>query len=235
MLTINDLIKDVYSPPTTNPSRICKCVDKTLGEFLELYSTLSNTSTPKESYLTELNKILDALQDVGALSLGGVHKNGVRKVTSFDDAVWKDTNTKYLRVVNRVDVEHIIDFSTAISDQNVVTESTQPFDTLVAMKYIQKQLNARQRGLEFNLTLQDMKTLLKTKTCFYSGVKLTLTGQTALSLDRKDDKLGYVKGNVVACASIVNQIKNELLEKNMCNGLTNAQIKRMLSSFINVI
>lgn len=56
MLTINDLIKDVYYPPTTNPSRICKCVDKTLGEFLELYSTLSNTSTPKEPYLTELNR-----------------------------------------------------------------------------------------------------------------------------------------------------------------------------------
>lgn len=235
MKTINDLIKDVYFPPEQNPSRICKCVEKTLGEFLELYSTLSNNSKPKESYLTELNKILDALQDVGALSLGGVHKNGVRKVSSFDDAVWKDVNTKYLRVVNRVDVEHTIDFSTAISDQDVVTESTQPFDTLVAMKYIQKQLNAKQRGLEFNLTLQDMRTLLKKKTCYYSGVKLTLSGETALSLDRIDDSIGYTKENTVSCASVVNKVKNELLEKNMCNGLTNAQIKRMLSSFINVI
>lgn len=235
MLTINELIKDVYSPPTTNPSRICKCIEKNLEDFLVLYISLSNTSKPKDSYLTEFNKILDALQDVEALSLGDVLENGIRKINTLNEAVWKDVNPKYLRVTKRVNVNHNIDFNAPMTEQGVVLESTQPFDTLVAMKYVQKQLNAKQRGLDFTLTLQDMKTLLKKKTCYYSGVQLTLSGETSLSLDRINDELGYIPSNVVACASIVNQIKNELLEKNMCKGLTNAQIKRMLSAFVNIV
>lgn len=235
MLTVNELIKDVYSPPTTNPSRICKCIEKNLEDFLVLYISLSNTSKPKDSYLTEFNKILDALQEAEALSLGGVLNNGIRKINTLNEGVWKGVNPKYLRVTKRVNVEHNIDFNTPMTEQGVVLESTQPFDTLVAMKYIQKQLNAKQRGLDFTLTLQDMKTLLKKKTCYYSGVQLTLSGETSLSLDRIDDELGYIPSNVVACASVVNQIKNELLEKNMCKGLTNVQIKRMLSSFVNIV
>ena len=34
---------------------------------------------------------------------------------------------------------------------------------------------------------------------------------------------------------VVNKVKNELLEKNLCKGLTNTQIKRMLSAFVNII
>ena len=30
-------------------------------------------------------------------------------------------------------------------------------------------------------------------------------------------------------------IKNESLEKNLCKGLTNTQIKRMLTSFVNIV
>ena len=235
MLTINELIKDVYSPPTTNPSRICKCIEKNLEDFLVLYISLSNTSKPKDSYLTEFNKILDALQDVEALSLADVLNNGIRKINTLNEVVWKDVNPKYLRVTKRVNVNHNIDFNAPMAEQDVVLESTQPFDTLVAMKYVQKQLNAKQRGLEFTLTLQDMKTLLKKKTCYYSGVQLTLSGETALSLDRIDDELGYIPSNVVACASVVNKVKNELLEKNLCKGLTNTQIKRMLTSFVNIV
>lgn len=235
MLTINDLIKDVYSPPEQNPSRICKCVEKNLEDFLILYTSLSNTTKPKESYLTEFNKILDALQDVNALSLGDVLSNGVRKIVSLDEDVWKDVNPKYLRVTKRQKAETNIDLTAPMTEQEIVISSPQPFESLVALKYLQKQINAQERGLEFTLTLQDMRTLLKKKTCYYSGVTLTLTGETALSLDRINDELGYIPSNVVACASIVNQIKNELLEKNMCKGLTNAQIKRMLSSFINIV
>lgn len=214
MKTINDLIKNVYSPPTTNPSRICKCIEKNLEDFLVLYTSLSNTSKPKDSYLTEFNKILEALQDVEALSLGDVLNNGIRKINTLNEGVWKGVNLKYLRVTKRVNVDHNIDFNAPMTEQEVVLESTQPFDTLVAMKYVQKQLNAKQRGLEFTLTL---------------------SGETALSLDRINDELGYIPSNVVACASVVNQIKNELLEKNLCKGLTSSQIKRMLSSFVNIV
>lgn len=235
MLTINDLIKDVYSPPEHNPSRICKCVEKNLEDFLILYTSLSSTTKPKESYLTEFNKILDALQDVNALSLGDVLSNGIRKIVSLDEDVWKDVNPKYLRVTKRQKVETDIDLAVPISEQEIVISSPQPFESLVALKYLQKQINAQERGLEFTLTLQDMRALLKKKTCYYSGVTLTLTGETALSLDRIDDSIGYTKLNTVACASVVNKVKNELLEKNLCKGLTNTQIKRMLTSFVNIV
>ena len=56
-----------------------------------------------------------------------------------------------------------------------------------------------------------------------------------MSLDRIDDSIGYTKENTVSCASVVNKVKNELLEKNLCKGLTNTQIKRMLTSFVNII
>ena len=235
MLTINDLIKDVYFPPEQNPSRICKCVEKNLEDFLILYTSLSNTTKPKESYLTEFNKILDALQDVNALSLGDVLSNGVRKIVSLDEDVWKDVNPKYLRVTKRQKAETNIDLTVPMVEQEVIKSSPQPFESLVALKYLQKQINAQERGLEFTLTLQDMRALLKKKTCYYSGVTLTLTGETALSLDRIDDSVGYTKLNTVACASVVNKVKNELLEKNLCKGLTNTQIKRMLSAFVNII
>ena len=235
MKTVNDLIKDVYSPPEQNPSRICKCVDKSLEDFLILYTSLSNTSKPKESYLTEFNKILDALQDVNALSLGDVLSNGVRKIVSLDEDVWKDVNPKYLRVTKRQKAETNIDLTVPMVEQEIINSSPQPFESLVALKYLQKQVNAQERGLEFTLTLQDMRALLKKKTCYYSGATLTLTGETALSLDRIDDSVGYTKLNTVACASVVNKVKNELLEKNLCNGLTNAQIRRMLTSFVNIV
>lgn len=235
MKTINDLIKDVYFPPEQNPSRICKCVEKNLEDFLILYTSLSNTTKPKESYLTEFNKILDALQDVNALSLGDVLSNGVRKIVSLDEDVWKDVNPKYLRVTKRQKVETDIDLAVPMSEQEIVISSPQPFESLVALKYLQKQINAQERGLEFTLTLQDMRALLKKKTCYYSGVTLTLTGETALSLDRIDDSIGYTRENTCACASVVNKVKNELLEKNLCKGLTNTQIKRMLTSFVNIV
>ena len=93
---------------------------------------------------------------------------------------------------------------------------------------------------EYSLWLQMLRrcyseATLKKKTCYYSGVTLTLTGETALSLDRIDDSIGYTRENTVSCASVVNKVKNELLEKNLCKGLTNAQIKRMLTSFINIV
>ena len=235
MKTVNDLIKDVYSPPEQNPSRICKCVDKSLEDFLILYTSLSNTSKPKESYLTEFNKILDALQDVNALSLGDVLSNGVRKIVSLDEDVWKDVNPKYLRVTKRQKAETNIDLTVPMVEQEIINSSPQPFESLVALKYLQKQVNAQERGLEFTLTLQDMRTLLKKKTCYYSGATLTLTGETALSLDRIDDSVGYTRENTCACASVVNKVKNELLEKNLCKGLTIAQIKRMLTSFVNIV
>jgi hypothetical protein len=87
----------------------------------------------------------------------------------------------------------------------------------VAKKWAALYGNADRRGLEFNLSFGDIKKILDTSTCYYSGVPLVIQDSTkpvanGRTVDRIDNTKGYVKGNVVACAHAINQIKNKLLE-----------------------
>tara|TARA_R110000744_G_scaffold361666_1_gene469480 strand:- start:512 stop:685 length:174 start_codon:yes stop_codon:yes gene_type:complete len=54
----------------------------------------------------------------------------------------------------------------------------------LAEKYIKKYNNSIDRGLEFSLTLTDLKTLLKKKTCYYTGVPFN--EENFMTLDRID-------------------------------------------------
>lgn len=84
----------------------------------------------------------------------------------------------------------------------------------VALKFVALWKSAQRRGKEFNLTLQDVNKLLHTKACFYTGTPLTREpGNNMLTVDRVDNTKGYVKGNVVACCHLANQIKNKLFEE----------------------
>ena len=92
--------------------------------------------------------------------------------------------------------------------------TAQEFDVYCAKKLLGKLDNARQRGIEFNLSFTAIKNLMKAKRCYYTGVKLTLpTGgadtlkANSLTIDRIDSSLGYVPGNVVACSHAFNQLK----------------------------
>lgn len=92
-------------------------------------------------------------------------------------------------------------------------------DLEVAKKYHQLYRSASDRGLDFNLSLSDVKALLRRKRCAYSGKEMVKglvvqrgRGQSpnALTIDRKNPNMGYVKGNVVSCTHIANQLKNTL-------------------------
>lgn len=85
-------------------------------------------------------------------------------------------------------------------------------DFALARKYISKALNARKRGLEFSLSLAELKKLLSRKTCYYTGAPFEESGGNSLTLDRIDSTLGYVSGNVVACRDVINNIKCLILE-----------------------
>ena len=56
----------------------------------------------------------------------------------------------------------------------------------------------------------DIENLLNQTKCYYTNLEFTVTD--VLTIDRVNSKLGYVKGNVVACRSSINQIKSNLLE-----------------------
>jgi len=56
--------------------------------------------------------------------------------------------------------------------------------------------------------------------CHYTGVSMVFKGYTknvknVMTLDRIDSNLGYVKGNVVLCCSIINKIKQNLSIKEL--------------------
>ena len=131
---------------------------------------------------------------------------------------------------NPVNIKSIFDSELLSCEQNEM-----PFETFVAIKYLSKQTNAVKRGIVYTLTLTDMKSLLKKKKCFYSGIELQLKGDHHLTLDRIDATKGYENGNVVVCSDVVNEIKNKLFEsKEWTKGMTNTEIKKMLLKFIEV-
>jgi len=95
--------------------------------------------------------------------------------------------------------------------------SNPEFDLYVADKLRRKADDAKQRGIEFNMTFQSMKNILSAKKCYYTGfpIKRAKHGQSYaqpddLTIDRIDCTKGYVKGNVVACSHAANQLKAQV-------------------------
>lgn len=91
------------------------------------------------------------------------------------------------------------------------------FDLYVADKLRRKADNARERGIEFEMTFQSMKNILSAKKCHYTGLPLTRARHATfpirasdLTIDRVDSSKGYVKGNVVACSHAANQLKAQV-------------------------
>jgi len=64
----------------------------------------------------------------------------------------------------------------------------------------------------------------QSKKCAYTGKEMAINGYHhdpyAMTVDRKDPKLGYVEGNIVLCCSMANRMKQNLNEKELvewCN------------------
>jgi len=86
-------------------------------------------------------------------------------------------------------------------------------DKYAAKKYLKQIEKAREKGMEFDLSLAEFAKIVGRKTCFYTGVVMrkpigaNSTDFHDLTLDRIDNKKGYVSGNVVACTRAANQLK----------------------------
>jgi hypothetical protein len=107
-------------------------------------------------------------------------------------------------------------------------------DEYVARKYIQILESAKKRGKGFNLELSDIEEIVKETKCYYTEVTLTNTKGCNFqrTVDRIDNREGYVKGNVVACSHLANKLKNDLFENPSSSVFTN--IKFMASLLIKV-
>lgn len=83
----------------------------------------------------------------------------------------------------------------------------------VAKKFLQVYNSAKERNIEFSLSLSDVKALIKKKKCHYTDLPFDYSDrEKSLTFDRINCNIGYVKGNVVACRYDVNQLKNILIE-----------------------
>lgn len=81
-------------------------------------------------------------------------------------------------------------------------------DVEIVKRYQSTIHSAESRNLEFNITFAEFKKIHNTKKCFYSGIRLV--HGVNFTLDRVDNSLGYISGNVVACDKKINALKANL-------------------------
>lgn len=94
-------------------------------------------------------------------------------------------------------------------------------DYEVATRYIKKMDLVNKSGGVFELTFNQFKRLITAKNCRYTGLKLKHYRNNTVkldplhvTLDRIDNSLGYVHGNVVPCAHFYNEFKSILENPN---------------------
>lgn len=87
-------------------------------------------------------------------------------------------------------------------------------DEDLSKKYENKRRDAKKRGILFTLTKEDFRALFQRNEgfCDYTGVKFDNEIHT-ISVERMDDKLGYIRGNVCLTSRIVNTVKDYTLDK----------------------
>ena len=100
----------------------------------------------------------------------------------------------------------------------------------ICYQYIAKQKWAKEKGVEFTLTLRSFINLKKAKKCYWTGHVMSKTGNTKrwnyATIDRVDRRLGYIQGNCVACCFAANSIKGVLEDPN--NSLKPTDLKKMI-------
>ena len=83
-------------------------------------------------------------------------------------------------------------------------------DLDVARKMLNLKQSADSRNIKFELSFNTLKKLMEQKKCFYTGRELDAKGDYSISIERIDNKLGYVEGNVVACTVEINRKKTDI-------------------------
>jgi hypothetical protein len=93
-------------------------------------------------------------------------------------------------------------------------EFSADFEMFVVSYYTNKVQSCKDRGIEFKLNLVSVRNLLSAKKCGYTGLDLTRGKKglgmlsTDVTIDRIDNSLGYVKGNVIAVSNVANNFKS---------------------------
>jgi len=94
-----------------------------------------------------------------------------------------------------------------------------------------KKKSSTERGIDFDLTLEQFADLRSAKECYYTGVELlgvleSIPATNRVSLERIDNNTGYTLSNTVAVSLEVNRLKNNLFESSENRSV---KIKKLIS------
>lgn len=67
---------------------------------------------------------------------------------------------------------------------------------------------ARKRGLQFDLTVDDYKSLKESERCYYCEAEVDI-----MTIDRKDNAIGYTMSNVVPSCWYCNRLKGDTFDE----------------------
>ena len=101
------------------------------------------------------------------------------------------------------------------------------FDIKVAVKYMNLFDSAKKRNKQFDLMLIGVANLLKSKKCYYTGRPLDDENR---SIDRVDNTIGYVTGNVVACHKEINAFKRQLSDADIISIASKLKLRRKITA-----
>lgn len=96
----------------------------------------------------------------------------------------------------------------------------------IRVRFLGARTRAKNRGHMFTITEEFINQLWTSQNgkCFYSGLDMKKEMDDAIysvSLDRKDNSLGYIPSNTILCCSAVNIMKNNLSPEQFKNLITN--------------
>lgn len=206
----------------------------------------------KVSFSRDINKLVPQLKNFLATNEKDILKTPefYLLISLYNQGASKDLNKyigKQLLIFQNISDVHELDSKT-ISKRNRAIEKIRKInlpksiekssyastyvvdDIKIRSKLSQLKNSARKRNIEFDLTYDDIKKLLEVKTCYYLGTRFSYNKQFSRTIDRLDNKKGYIKGNVVACSYKANSIKETILE-NSSTSLTMNQFLKMVDKF----
>lgn len=161
-------------------------------------------------YFKSLSVLLDHLEDLALVEsyIDGTTSKKLYNQVEIKHPVATSVilNTQQELIPEEEDRSHLLE-RTPYGDRNLM------FKLRVVSKYKVVLERAIKKGIDFNLDLDDFENLLNTPNCYYTN-QLFSEDDPKLhqTFDRINNKIGYVKGNVVVCTSQVNFLKNQLVE-----------------------
>lgn len=92
-------------------------------------------------------------------------------------------------------------------------------------RYIRGKAAAKTRCIQWDITLSEFSSLIK-ESCYYCNNKFGKPTENGHGLDRLDNTVGYIIGNVVTCCWHCNKIKCDLISPN--------EMKQIINLLINL-